>query len=285
MNDKGHGESMGAHDGCVAVIQLSSGTDVRANLERTGWLLRDAKKKGAQLTVLPENFAFMGARAREKLNVAENETGGPIQDFLATTAKALRMWIVAGTIPIRLPEDPSRVAPACLVYNDHGSQVTRYDKIHLFDVDVPGSAQGRYRESATIAAGPLTPRCIDTPLGRLGLSVCYDLRFPELYRRLVADGAELIAVPSSFTRETGQAHWEVLLRARAIENQCWVLAAAQCGAHPDGRPTWGHSVVIDPWGELVGSLEDREGVVVTSIARERLRFVRQHFPALEHRRL
>lgn len=273
------------HDGCVAMIQLSSGADVQVNLDRAACLLNEAKQKGAHLTVLPENFAFMGARGSEKLQFAERDGDGPIQKFLAETAKALSLWIVAGTVPLRVPGDSSRVAPASLVYDAHGNRVTRYDKIHLFDVVVPGTAQGRYRESATIAAGPPTPRCIDTPVGRVGLSVCYDLRFPELYRCLVSDGAELLAVPSSFTVETGRSHWEVLLRARAIENQCWVLAAAQCGTHPDGRPTWGHSLVIDPWGEILGRLDDHEGVVLVSIERRRLRFVRENFPVLQHRRL
>lgn len=272
-------------DGCVAMIQLNSRDNVRINLDRTARLLYEAKQKGANLAVLPENFAFMGARGAEKLEVAEQDGDGPIQDFLASTAKGLGLWIVAGTVPLRLPGDSSRVAASSLVYNARGIRVTRYDKIHLFDVDVPGTGRGRYRESATIAAGPQTPRCIDTPVGRLGLSVCYDLRFPELYRRLVSDDAELLAVPSSFTVETGQSHWEVLLRARAIENQCWVLAAAQCGTHPDGRPTWGHSLVVDPWGEILGNLEDHEGIVVATIDRQRLRSVRQNFPSLQHRRL
>jgi nitrilase len=190
--------------------------------------------------------------------------------------------LVGGTVPLRTA-DPQRVAAACLVYDAGGARAARYDKIHLFDVDVPGG--GAYRESASIAPGPANPVVVDTPAGPLGLSVCYDLRFPELFRRLVAGGAEILAVPSAFTDRTGAAHWESLLRARAIENQCYVVAPGQWGEHPGGRRTWGHSMILDPWGGVLAQHGDGTGVVVADAAREPLRALRRSFPVLDHRRL
>lgn len=276
---------MEVQDGAIAAIQLSTTDDVKVNLVRTGQLLRDAAETGATLAILPENFAFMGAKAADKLRVAESDGQGPIQDFLAQAARTLGIWIIAGTLPLRCPDDRARVAPACLVYDAQGRRVARYDKIHLFDVDVPGLKGGRYRESATVAAGPPTVSCVDTPLGRVGLSVCYDLRFPELYRRLVSDGAEILSVPSAFTMYTGRVHWDLLVRARAVENQCWVVAPAQCGSHPDGRPTWGHSLIVDPWGEVLAACKEGEGVATALLSRQRLQSLRKGFPVLSHRRL
>lgn len=276
---------MDVKDGIIAAIQLNSGNDVSANLACARKWLETAAEGGARLAVLPENFAFMGVRARDKLAHAEAEGRGPIQDFLAATAQKLKLWIVAGTVPLAVPGDADHVAPACLVYDDRGRQVARYDKIHLFDVDVPDDSGERYRESASFAAGAPTSCCVDTPLGRLGLSVCYDLRFPELYRQLVADGAEILSVPAAFTARTGRAHWDVLLRARAVENQCWVVAPAQCGTHPDNRQTWGNSLIVGPWGEVMARREDGEGVVLASLSRERLATVRARFPSLRHQRL
>ncbi len=266
----------------LAAIQMSSGADVGANLRAAGAALEAARAQGAALAVLPENFAFMGAHERDKLAVAEAEAAGPIQDFLAQAARRLGLWVVGGTVPLRTA-DPQRVAAASLVYDAGGARAARYDKIHLFDVDVPGG--GAYRESASIAPGPATTAVVDTPAGPLGLSVCYDLRFPELFRRLVAGGAEILAVPSAFTDRTGAAHWEPLLRARAIENQCYVVAPGQWGEHPGGRRTWGHSMILDPWGRVLAQHGDGAGVVLADAPREPLHALRRSFPVLEHRRL
>ena len=267
----------------AAAIQLSSVADRDANLATAGRLLRQAAQAGAVLASLPENFAFMGAKERDKLAIAEPDGQGPIQDFLAATARELKLWIVAGTVPLAVSGDPARVWAACLVYDDQGRRVARYDKIHLFDVEVPGGEQ--YRESHTIARGAPQPVVLDTPAGRLGLSVCYDLRFPELYRALAAQGAELLCVPAAFTARTGQAHWETLLRARAIENQCYLIAPGQYGTHAGGRATWGHSLVINPWGEILAQQADGDGVVLAPVSKERLQQVRTSFPALTHRRM
>lgn len=269
----------------VAAIQMSSGNDVAINLESAARLLALAADKGAVLAVLPENFAFMGEREKDKLAHAELPDRGPIQDFLARASSRLGLWVVAGTVPLALEHDPQRVSASCLVYNAAGERVARYDKIHLFDVEVPTEGRsGRYRESASIAAGAWKPVCVDTPVGRLGLSVCYDLRFPELYRELAAQGAELLCVPAAFTSRTGAAHWEVLLRARAVENQCFVVAPGQHGTHPGGRSTYGHSMVVDPWGEVLEMTADGDAVVAAAVDRHRLRELRASFPALTHRR-
>jgi nitrilase len=266
----------------IAAVQMNSGADVAANLAAAGRLLEQARAQQAVVAVLPENFAFMGAHERDKLAVAEVDGRGPIQAFLADTARRLGLWLVAGTLPLATA-DPLRVAAACLVFDAGGARVARYDKVHLFDVDVPEG--GTYRESASIAAGPLAAVVVDTPAGRIGLSVCYDLRFPELFRRLVAQGAEIFAVPSAFTERTGEAHWETLLRARAIENQCYVVAPGQSGAHPGGRRTWGHSLVVDPWGRVLAQQPAGEGAIVAPLPREPLLNLRRSFPVLDHRRL
>ena len=204
----------------------------------------------------------------------------PIQDALAELAQKLGLWIVAGTLPIR-GQTPKRVAPACLVFDANGGQVARYDKIHLFDVDIPQKKES-YRESAAFEAGN-EPIVVETPAGRLGLSVCYDLRFPELYRRLSAQGATLLAVPAAFTVPTGQAHWEVLLRARAVENLCYVLAAAQWGRHANGRETYGDAMIVDYWGRVLSRRPSGDGVVVTDVDPAAQAEVREAFPALRHR--
>jgi len=267
----------------AAAIQLNSAADRDANLRLAARLLAEAAAAGAVLAVLPENFAYMGAHEADKLALAEPDGNGPIQDFLASTAAALKLWIVAGTVPLAVSGDAGRVWPASLVYAADGRRVARYDKIHLFDVEIPGGE--RYRESATIVAGAPNPQVIDTPIGRLGLSVCYDLRFPELFRAQMVAGAEVLCVPAAFTWKTGAAHWEVLLRARAIENQCYVIAPGQHGTHASGRQTWGHSMIIDPWGERLACLDSGDGAVVAGIDPGRLRAVRESFPVLQHRRL
>ncbi|HZP12851.1 MAG TPA: carbon-nitrogen hydrolase family protein [Nevskiaceae bacterium] len=268
----------------VAAVQMNSGDSVQANLDAAGKLLEEAVRQNAALAVLPENFAFMGAHDRDKLAHAEDDGRGPIQDFLHDIARKLKLWIVAGTIPIKVAGDAGKVYAASLVIDAHGERRARYDKIHLFDVDVPGAGE-KYRESSTIAHGELKSVVVDSPAGRLGLTVCYDLRFPELYRRLAAEQAQVICVPSAFTQKTGEAHWEVLLRARAIENQCYVIAAGQAGQHPGGRRTFGHSMIIGPWGEVLADRAEAPGIVVARIAPARLEELRQTFPVLSHRRL
>jgi deaminated glutathione amidase len=264
----------------VATLQMNSGPDVARNLGVAGQLLADAATAGAVLAVLPENFAIMGAKEADRLAVAEAPGSGPIQDALAELAQKLSLWIVAGTLPLR-GRSPQRVAPACIVFDANGRQVARYDKIHLFDVDIPEKKE-TYRESATFEPGK-EPIVIETPVGRLGLSVCYDMRFPELYRRLSAQGAQLLAMPAAFTVPTGQAHWEVLLRARAVENLCYVLAAAQWGGHANGRETYGDTMIVDYWGRVLARQATGDGVVVAEIDQAAQAGVRAGFPALKHR--
>ncbi|HUJ54173.1 MAG TPA: carbon-nitrogen hydrolase family protein [Steroidobacteraceae bacterium] len=264
----------------VAALQMTSGPDVAANLEQARVLLEEAVERGACLAALPENFAFMGLKDVDKRAVAEADGSGPAQDFLAATAQRLRLWIVGGTVPLAAGPD-GRVAAACLVYDGDGRRVARYDKIHLFDVDIPGRAES-YRESAHVTPGSRAT-VLDTPLGRLGLSVCYDVRFPELYRHLSACGAQLLAIPSAFTSPTGRAHWETLLRARAIENLCYVVAPAQSGFHPGGRETYGDSMIVDFWGRVLQRVPRGRGCAVAEVDVGRLSAVRQSFPALAHR--
>jgi deaminated glutathione amidase len=264
----------------VAAIQMTTGHDVEANLDAAGRHLAEAARQGAVLAALPENFAFMGMDSADKRAIAEPDGVGRIQDFLADTARRLNMWIVGGTMPLR-QEGDGRVAAACLVYKSDGHRAARYDKMHLFDVDVPGSSES-HRESAHTAPGG-EPRVVDTPVGKLGLAVCYDMRFPELFRGLSRQGAELFVVPSAFTVPTGRAHWETLLRARAIENLCGLIAPAQWGVHPNGRETYGDSLIIDHWGKVLARLPEGTGCVVAEIDAAARLDARARFPALEHR--
>lgn len=265
----------------VAAIQMCSGLDVAANLATAGRWLAAAAADGARLMVLPENFAFMGRDERDRLGVAEDDGAGPIQDFLAGTAARLGVTLVGGTIPIRVPGDAARVAAASVVHGPDGRRAGRYDKIHLFDVDLPEGGE-TYRESAGIRAGS-APEVMTTPLGPAGITVCYDLRFPELYRQLTARGAVLLIVSAAFTVPTGEAHWEVLLRARAIENLSAVVAAAQWGEHANGRRTWGHSLVVDAWGRILAEQAAGEGFALAEIDLARQASLRKEFPALTHR--
>jgi predicted amidohydrolase len=265
----------------VAALQMCSGPDVGANLAQAQRLIAEAAARGAKLAVLPENFALMGRNERDKLAVAEREGEGPIQAFLAEQARRHGLWLVGGTIGLR-GSDPERVRAACLLYSDRGERVARYDKIHLFDVEV--GEREAYRESATLEPGA-EPVLVDTPVGRLGLAVCYDLRFPELFRRLAGQGMQLLALPAAFTATTGAAHWEVLLRARAIENLCYVVASAQGGMHANGRATYGHSMVIDPWGKVLAELGTEPGTADAAIDPAELAQLRERFPALSHRRM
>jgi nitrilase len=264
----------------VAALQMTSGPDVPANLAQARLLLEEAQAKEGRLAVLPENFAFMGMADADKRAVGEADGAGPIQDFLAETSRRLQLWVIAGTIPLRVA-DNARVAAASLVYDAAGERVARYDKIHLFDVELPERAES-YRESANMAPGR-TPVVVDTPVGRVGLAVCYDVRFPELFRNLSAAGAQLFTLPSAFTAPTGRAHWETLLRARAIENLCHIIAPAQTGFHPNGRETYGDSMIVDHWGRILARLPRGRGCVTAQIDLARQEQVRKSFPALAHR--
>lgn len=266
----------------VAAVQMTSVADVATNLETAARLLRESADAGASVAVLPENFAFMGLRDGDKLKVAEEEGHGLAQDRIAELAASLRMWVIAGTLPIRVAGE-RRVAAASLVFDASGRQVARYDKIHLFDVDVPDREES-HRESNNIRPGE-TVVTVDTPAGRVGLSVCYDVRFPELYRRMAVEGARWFVVPAAFTVPTGRAHWELLLRARAVENLAFVVAPGQSGVHPSGRETYGDSLIVDHWGAVLARRAHGEGIVTASFDLDAQRRVREAFPALQHRRL
>lgn len=265
----------------VAAVQMASGPNVSANLSEAERLIAMAAKSGAKLVVLPENFAVMGMNEHDKLRIAEQDGNGQIQHFLAEQASRHNIWLVGGTCPLA-GDSPGKVHAACLVFNPQGQRVARYDKIHLFDVKIEETGE-RYEESDTIQPGHNVV-VIDTPFGKLGLAICYDIRFPELFRAMLEQGVEIIAVPAAFTAITGRAHWEMLMRARAIENLCFVIASAQGGYHVNGRETHGDSMIVDPWGVILDRLPGGSGVVVAEIELERLNSVRRNFPALEHRR-
>lgn len=261
----------------VALVQMVSSADVADNLQQVERLMIQAKAEDVQLVLLPENFAFMGQHETDKLSISEHYGQGPIQDKISQLAKKLGLWVIAGTIPLK--GSGSKVRASCLVFDDQGLCVGRYDKIHLFDVAV--SPQETYLESSTIERGH-DFAVVDTPVGKIGLTVCYDLRFPELYHKLMSQGAELFTVPSAFTAITGLAHWEILLRARAIENLSYVLAANQGGRHENGRSTYGHSMVIGPWGEILAQHKVGAGVVIASIDLHTLHQLRKTFPTVDH---
>lgn len=262
----------------IAAIQLSSQPDIAHNLAEISRLLADAANAGAVLALLPEMLLTLDGRQYQAI-AADPEYAGRLGELAAQSG----LWLVAGAVPMPCPDDDPRVRSATLVFNDKGQQVARYDKIHLFDVDV-GDAQGSYRESERFAPGDELV-VIDTPAGKLGLAICYDLRFPELFQQLRARGAEILSLPAAFTYTTGEAHWQVLLRARAIETQCYVLAANQCGWHDDKRRTWGHSQIIDPWGKVLAELADEPGIAVADTDAELLEGVRQRMPVMTHKRL
>ncbi len=263
---------------------MNSGPEVDANLETADRLLTEAVNAGTTLAVLPENFSVMPADDCDRLQAAEPPGMGPVQQFLSERAARLGVWIVGGTVPM-VAAVADKVRAVCLIYDDHGVPVARYDKMHLFDVEV--SDQEGYRESDYIEPGPVDGNTVtvDTPVGRLGLTVCYDLRFPELYRALSVAGAQIYAVPSAFTETTGKAHWEVLLRARAVENQAYVVAAAQVGVHANGRRTHGHSMLVGPSGEVLDRVDEGAGWAVADVDVTGLQRLRARFPALTHRRL
>jgi nitrilase len=264
----------------IAAIQMVSTPDVATNLATAARLVQQASDQGAELAVLPEYFCLMGHRDRDKLALAETPGHGLLQDFLRETALRHGLWLAGGTIPLQ-SADPKRIYNATIVINPQGEQVARYDKIHLFAFD---NGRETYDESATLLRGN-TPVAFTLPsrdgyAWRVGLSICYDLRFPELYRALAAD---LLLVPSAFTHTTGQAHWEILLRARAIENLAYVAAAAQGGQHINGRHTWGQSLIAGPWGDILAQQAAGEGVVLTECNGNTLQQCRQQLPALQHR--
>lgn len=264
----------------IAALQMVSGPEVEANLEAAARLLAEAAAGGAALAVLPEYFCILGRRDSDKLAVAETPGEGPIQAFLADAARRHGLWIVGGTLPLKT-EDPARVLNRNTVWAPDGSLAAHYDKIHLFSFE---QGEERYDESRVLRAGD-QPVALQAGRLRLGLSVCYDLRFPELYRALMRPPCDLLSVPSAFTVPTGRAHWALLLRARAVENQCYVIAAAQGGLHASGRRTWGHSLIVDPWGEVLALRPEGEGVIFAEVDPARLADVRARLPALRHRRL
>ncbi|WP_089726949.1 carbon-nitrogen hydrolase family protein [Candidatus Thiosymbion oneisti] len=266
----------------VAAVQMTTGPDVRANLQEAERLIRAAADAGAGLVVLPENFAFMGRRMQDVLRLREWDGDGRLQSFLSEAAARYGVWIVGGTIPL-VADDAGRARAASLVFNGRGERVARYDKIHLFDVNIPG-ADEQYTESSTIEPGA-DIIVLDSPCGRLGVAVCYELRFPELFRHMLDSGVELLAVPAAFTAVTGKAHWETLVRARAIENLAYVVTAAQWGYHVNGRETYGNSMIVDPWGAVLARIPRGTGCICYPLERDSQASVRRSFPAIEHRRL
>jgi nitrilase len=268
--------------GKVAAIQMTSGHIVADNLMVAARLLREAKELGADIACLPENFSFIGLKDADKLAVAEVDGTGPVQDFLRDTARQLKLWILGGTTVIK-GDTATRVSNTSLLFDADGNRVARYDKIHLFDVTIPGCDES-YLESTHVTPGRDLV-IADTPVGRLGMSVCYDMRFPELYRDLVGRGAEWLAMPAAFTVPTGRAHWETLLRARAIENLCYVVAPAQAGTHTSGRETYGDTLIVDYWGQVLSRLAKGTGVITSDFDLNKQAETRRRFPALDNRRL
>jgi nitrilase len=266
----------------VASIQLATGSNLPANLIETERLVEEAARAGARLVVLPENFAYLGATCAELAQVREPAGDGPLQKFLSQLADRLNIWLVGGTVPLTTG-DGGKVRSAALLFDDQGELRARYDKMHLFDVHLV-EADERYSESEAIEPGD-APCVIDTPFGRLGITICYDLRFPELFRAMLDQGMELCAMPSAFTAITGRAHWESLVRARAIENLCYIIAAAQGGFHVSGRETHGHSMIVDPWGTVLAQRARGGGVVLAEVDLGFLGSIRRSFPSIEHRRL
>lgn len=259
----------------VAAIQMVSGPDVAANCADAERLIAEAVRQGARLVVLPEYFPLVSDE-QAKVRAREQDGSGPIQDFLARMARRLGVWIVGGSVPLEASV-ADKVRNSCLVYDDQGRRVARYDKIHLFGFQ---RGEERYNERATIEPGSQVV-AFEAPFGRVGLSICYDVRFPELYRAMGRPA--LVTVPAAFTQPTGEAHWELLLRARAVENQCYVVAAAQGGRHPSGRLTYGDSMIVDPWGTVLNRLSKGPGVVLAEIDLQHLVAVRESLPALAHR--
>lgn len=267
----------------VATIQLVSTDNIGDNLEQAARLIHSAVVDKAEFILLPENFSFMGQHEEDKLVHAEEYGTGPIQTFLNKQAKQHGIWLMGGTLPLKSIKQ-GKIRAACLLFDPEGECVCRYDKIHLFDVSVESGGNKHYRESSTIDAGDEIV-VAKTAMGNIGMSVCYDLRFPELYRNFINQDVNIITVPSAFTATTGQAHWETLLRCRAIENLCYVIAANQGGTHIDERRTWGHSMIVDPWGNILGCVEQGPGMTCADLDFAQQKILRENFPCLEHRKL
>lgn len=265
----------------IAAIQMVSTEQVSVNLEKVEELVIVAINQGAQMVVLPENFVMMAPHRSLILAAAEKENDGLVQTFLGHLAKKYSIWLVAGSLAIQSDVE-NKVYAACLVYDSNGYQVARYNKLHLYDVDLP-EAKERYRESDTFMSGSDLV-VVETPFGKMGLSICYDLRFPELYRQLMLMGAEFIVAPSAFTEKTGKKHWSLLCRARAVENSCYLIAPNQGGLHTNGRQTYGHSLVVDPWGEILVEAGKGACVVLATLKKSRLKQIRKTFPAINHTR-
>jgi deaminated glutathione amidase len=265
----------------AAAIQMCSSDNVDENLSIAQHLISRANSKGADLIVLPEMFAHIAMDKPAKMQVKEPFGSGKIQDFLARQAKHHQVWIVSGTIPISTDDD-NKVCASCLMYDDQGNVIARYDKMHLFDVNI--SAEEVYRESDSIKPGD-KPILVDTPFGKIGLAICYDIRFPELFRCLFQQGAEIFIVPAAFTVTTGQAHWKLLARARAVENFSYIIGACQGGTHNTGRKTFGHSLIVDPWGEIKASLSNEVGDITADIDLDYLRKIRKDIPIQAHQKI
>jgi len=262
----------------IAAVQMVSTPVVDENLAQAGSLIAQAAERGAMLVVLPEYFAIVGLSDRDKVAVRETDGGGPIQDFLSAQAVRHGVWLVGGSMPL-VAGAPDKVRNSCLVYGPDGERAARYDKIHLFGFD---RGEEHYDESATIEPGAEVAG-FESPLGRVGLAICYDVRFPELFRAM--GPVSLICLPAAFTRPTGEAHWDLLVRTRAVENQCYLAAAAQGGRHASGRLTHGHSMIVDPWGAVIDRLAEGPGVVVGEVDLDHMAGIRASLPALGHRRL
>lgn len=266
----------------IAAIQMASGPNVNSNLIEAARLITNAVQAGAQMVVLPENFAFFGKTEADKFAHAEDDGQGPMQEFLVEQAKKHSIWIVGGTVPIR-GDDKEHLRQVCMLFNDEGVRVARYDKMHLFDVHISATDEN-YKESETIEPGNEVV-VVDTPFGKLGIAICYDLRFPELFRRMLDKGVEIIVLPSAFTAITGKAHWESLVRARAIENLSYFIAADQGGYHVNGRETYGDSMIVDPWGLVLDRLPSGSGFIIAEVECKHVGKVRSNFPAHLHRRI
>lgn len=265
----------------VAAVQMTSGTDIDGNLEQASRLIAAAVRDGARLVVLPENFSFMGAVDAERVAAAESAGDGPAQAFARSESAMHGIWLVAGTIPIAAGD--GRVHSRSFLISPDGETAASYDKIHLFDVELPAAEGESYLESATTVAGQRVVSAA-TDLGRIGMAVCYDMRFPALFARLAGMGMDLLALPAAFTVPTGKVHWQPLLTARAIESLSYVIASGQCGQHPGGRLTWGHSMIVGPWGEVLASCEGEPGFACAEVDMIALARLRRQFPVLEHGR-
>ena len=267
----------------VAAIQMVSTDAVSKNLELAERLIEEAVSKKAKLITLPENFPLMGKRDEDRLAITESYNDGPLQLFLSEQSKRYKIWLLGGTIPLK-SNNPEKVFATNLLFNPDGDCIARYDKIHLFDVMLDGRDEESYRESKTFESGNDVV-VVKTEIGNIGLSVCYDLRFPEMYRKMHQKNVQIITAPSAFTATTGKAHWETLLRTRAIENLCYLIASNQGGIHANNRETWGHSMIVDPWGEILAEVKEETGVAIAKIDINKQTNLRKRFPTLTHRKL